>query len=121
MPKQKILICDDSEGLRESLKLILEDDYKLILACDGEEAVQLTEKECPDLVLLDIKMPRLNGIEALKEIVRLRPQTKVLFITGYQYTDVAKDAIQLGALDYIVKPFEAKDLKETVKKLLKKK
>lgn len=119
MSKPKILICDDSEGLRESLKLILEDDFSLIFASDGVEAVELTKKEAPNLVILDIKMPRLNGIEALKEIKRLRPEQKVLFITGYQHTEATKDAIQLGALDYIIKPFNEKDLKTAVNNILK--
>jgi len=121
MSKPKILICDDSEGVRESLKLVLEDEYQLIFACDGMEAIEAVKNQRPDLVLLDIKMPKLNGIEALKEIQQLDNKPKVLFITGYQYTDVAKDAIQLGAIDYIIKPFESCEVKETVKKLLKKK
>ncbi|MGD0336048.1 MAG: response regulator [Candidatus Omnitrophota bacterium] len=119
MPKQKILVCDDSEGVRESLKLILENDYKLLFACDGPEALKLVKSASPDLILLDIKMPKLNGIETLKEIKQIRPKTKILFVTGYQYTDVAKDAIKLGALDYIIKPFSEKDLKTAVKSVLK--
>jgi YesN/AraC family two-component response regulator len=119
MAKQKILVCDDSEGVRESLKLILEEDYKLIFACDGCEALNLIKSASPDLVLMDIKMPKLNGIETLKEIKQIKPKTKILFVTGYQYTDVAQDAIKLGALDYIIKPFSEKDLKTAVKSILK--
>lgn len=119
MPKEKILICDDSEGVRESLKLILEKDYELIFASDGLEAIEKVKRKSPALVILDIKMPKLNGIEAIKQIQQLENKPKVLFVTGYQYTDAAKEALELGALEYIVKPFEAKELKETVKKLLK--
>jgi len=120
MAKQKILICDDSEGVRESLKLILEKDYELIFASDGLEAIEKVKRKSPALVILDIKMPKLNGIEALKEMKKLIPNIKALFVTGYQYTDAAKDAVLLGALDYIVKPFKAQELKAAVKKILKK-
>ena len=119
MAKQKILVCDDSEGVRESLKLILEDDYKLLFACDSCEVLNLVKSSSPDLVLMDIKMPKLNGIETLKEIRQIEPKTKILFVTGYQYTDVAQDAIKLGALDYIIKPFNEKDLKTAVTNILK--
>ena len=119
MAKEKILICDDSEGARESLKLILENDYKLIFACDGLEALNLIKSASPDLVLLDIKMPKLNGIETLKELRQIKPKTKILFVTGYQYADVAQDAIKLGALDYIIKPFGEKELKTAVKSILR--
>ncbi len=116
--KKKILICDDSEGIRESLKLILEDDFELTFAKDGLEAVEFVEQKPFDLALLDIKMPRLNGLEALKQIRKIKPDLKVLFVTGYQSTDVAKEAIKLGANDYIIKPFSSQELKETVQKIL---
>ena len=120
MEKERILICDDAEGLRESLRLILEDEYELFFACDGYEAIELVKNEPIDLVLLDIKMPRLNGIETLKAIQGIKQEIKVLFVTGYQYTEIAKDAIQLGAQDYIIKPFSTQEIKTAVKKILKK-
>ncbi|MDP2941371.1 MAG: response regulator [Candidatus Omnitrophota bacterium] len=120
MAKKKILICDDSEGVRESLKLIFEDSYELIFADDGFEAIVAAKKEAPDLVLMDIKMPGLNGIEAIKEIHKLNPKTKIICVSGYQYTESARQALQEGAADYIVKPFEEEDIKEVVKKVLKK-
>ncbi len=121
MKKPKILVCDDSEGVRESLKLILEDDYRLDFASDGYQAWEIIKVSPPDLVLLDIKMPRLNGIETVKKIRELNPKIRVLFVTGYQYTDVAKNATQLGAQDYIIKPFTPEELKKAVQKLLKEK
>lgn len=119
MAKQKILICDDSEGVRESLKLILEDDYDLAFACDGNEAVDCIKKNPPQLAILDIKMPKLNGIDALKKIQESNPGIKVLFVTGYQYAEAAKGALKLGAYDYIVKPFNPQEIKSAVKKILK--
>ncbi len=118
MDKKKILICDDSEGVRESLKLILEDEYTLAFANDGFEAIVAVKKESPDLVLMDIKMPGLNGIEAIKEIHKFNPKTKIICVSGYQYTESARQALQQGAADYIVKPFEEKEIKEVVKKVL---
>ncbi|MEK6564207.1 MAG: response regulator [Candidatus Omnitrophota bacterium] len=121
MAKEKIVICDDNEGVRESLRLILEDNYQLAFADNGFAAIEQVKNDSVSLVLLDIKMPRLNGIDTLKEILKIKPKTKVLFVTGYQYTDAAKDALKNGALDYIVKPFEPQELKDAVKKALDKK
>ena len=119
MPKHKILICDDSEGVRESLKLILKDEYELLFACDGNEAVRVTETESPELVLLDIKMPGPNGIETSKQIKKIKPKTKILIVTGYQYANTTQNAAQNGIIDYIIKPFEPEALKQTVKRILK--
>ncbi len=121
MKKTKILICDDLESIRESLKLILEDDYELLFAKDGFEAIELINKEPIDLALLDIKMPKLNGIDALKKIRETKPEQKVLFVTGYQSMEVAQEAVQLGASDYIIKPFTSQELKSAVNRVLAKK
>lgn len=121
MEKKKILICDDLESIRESLKLVLEDDYELLFAKDGYEAIEFIQREPFDLALLDIKMPKLNGIEALKEIHKIKPEQKVLFVTGYQSMEVAQEAVQLGASEYIIKPFSSQELKSAVAKALSKK
>lgn len=118
MGKQRILICDDERGVRDSLKLILETEYHLIFATDGQEALEMIRKEPVDLAILDVKMPRLNGMETLRELKQLNPAPRVLMITGYESSDVAGEAIQAGADDYLTKPFERDTVREKVRALL---
>ena len=119
--KQKILICDDEEGIRESLKLILEDDYELILTDGGEQCLDCLKnaKDIP-MVLLDIKMPRNSGLEILAEIKQNYPQIKVIIITGYKSVETAAEATRLGASGYIVKPFKSDEILETVRRNVRK-
>ena len=118
--KASILICDDERGIRESLKLILEKDYALDYVTHGKEAVEYVKKHPPDLVIMDIKMPHMNGLDALRRIRRACPRVRILMITGYESSDVAAQAIQLGANDYLTKPFEREKVWEKVEALLKK-
>ncbi len=120
MENKKILIVDDEEGIRESLKLILGDHYNLILTEDSEQAL-----ECVDnakdigLVLMDIKMPKMNGLEVLSEIKKKCPDLKVIIVTGYKSVETATEAVRLGASGYIVKPFKSEEVLATVKSALK--
>ena len=85
MKSQKILICDDEECIRESLKLILADHYDLILTENGEQCLEVLEKSKDiGLVLIDIKMPKVHGLEILKKIKEKRPDLKVVIVTGYK-------------------------------------
>ena len=120
MSKQKILICDDEEGIRESLKLILSDHYDLILTENGEQCLECIEKaKDVGLVLIDIKMPRVNGLDILSQINKKRPDLKVIVVTGYRSVETATEATRLGASGYIVKPFKSKEILETVKDTFK--
>lgn len=113
--KKKILICDDEEGIRESFKLILGDKYDLVLTCNGRDCLEALKKNNSiPLVLLDIKMPKQNGLEVTKEIKRLSPSTKVIVVTGYASAEIAQEAITCGADDYIPKPFESKEILKKV-------
>jgi len=118
MEKKKILVCDDEEGVRESLGLILENDYDLLFASSGPEAIKKVREETPDAVFLDIKMPRMNGLETLKEIKKVAPDVKVIIATGYKSVEVAKEVIKHGALSYILKPFESEQVLSTLKRAL---
>jgi len=119
MKKPKILICDDEEGVQESLALILEMDYESIAVNDGREALdKLKQDNEIKIVLLDIKMPKSNGLEVLKEIKNLRSDIAVIMITGYQTTEMATEAIKLGALDYIIKPINSAAILSSVNKAL---
>ena len=114
--KKKILICDDEEGIRESYKLILGEQYDLIFACSGKECIEkLKDAQNISLVLMDIKMPKQNGLEATREVKRLYPHIKIIVVTGYSSAEIAQEAITAGASDYIVKPFESKEI---VKKIV---
>ncbi len=118
MKKASILICDDQSGIRESLKLILENDYALDFAHHGQEAVDYLKSKTPDLVILDIKMPHMNGLDALRDIRQANARVRILMITGYESSDVAAQAVQLGANDYLTKPFKREEVREKVSSLL---
>ena len=116
---QKILICDDEENIRETFKLILGDTYNLFLVNSGEQALYTLENNNDiKMALLDIKMPKVNGMDVLKEIKSRFPHVKITMVTGYRSVETAAEASRLGASAYIVKPFKAEDILETVKKNL---
>ena len=118
MPKQShkpvVLICDDEEGIRESFKLILEDQYDLRFTHNGLEALELLRTLSPNLMLLDIKMPKQHGMEILKQVKQMKPGLPVIIVTGYQSVEMAQEALKLGASDYIPKPFESKQILKAV-------
>lgn len=120
MANPKILICDDELGVRESLKLILEEKYDISTVEDGNECLKqvLTDSQI-EAVLIDIKMPRINGLEVLKQIKSANPKVKVIVVTGYRLVETAQEAIKCGASDYIIKPFAGKDILMAVEKALK--
>ena len=116
----KILIADDSAFMRTVLKDIVSDsnwkDAQVIEAGDGEEAVSKFNQEKPDLVLLDIVMPKKDGIEVLKQIGSIAHAVVIVSSVGQDKT--IEDAKALGAKQYIVKPFDAKQVIETLNSLL---
>lgn len=114
----RILIVDDEEGVRESFKLILE-DYNLDFALNSLQAIEKIQKSAYDLALLDIKMPKMNGLELLKNIKKLKPSLPVIIVTGYQSVETAQEALKNGASDYIPKPFESSDILDAVQKQLR--
>ena len=119
MANSKILICDDEEGIRESLKLVLGDHYNLVAVDSGDMAVEvLSRSKEIKLMLLDIKMPKTNGLDALQEIKKKFPHVKIIMVTGYKSVETAAEATRLGASGYIVKPFKSEEILETVKKNL---
>lgn len=117
---QKILICDDEEGVRESLKLILSDHHDLVIVDGGQQAMHALEhtKEI-GLAFLDIKMPKVNGLDVLTEIKSKYPKVKIIMVTGYRSVETAAEATRLGACGYIIKPFKSEEILEAVKKHLK--
>lgn len=118
--KPTILICEDEEGVRESFKLILEDSYDLKFAHNAIEAMSLLKSVSPSAMLLDIKMPKISGLDALKDIKKMKPKMPVIIVTGYQSAEMAQEAIRLGASDYIPKPFESKQIKKALEHVVEK-
>jgi DNA-binding NtrC family response regulator len=118
MPNEEtILVVDDEIGLRESLRMILKPLYEVHTATAGEEALQFIQDNHVDLVLLDLNMPGLSGFGVLKAIKDFRPDIEVIIITGYKSLENAKEAIRLGAEDFIPKPFNVADILAIVAKI----
>ncbi len=116
MSSPKILIVDDELGPRESLRMILQWDYDVVMAEGGRSALAVLEKENYDLVILDIRMPDINGIDLLAEIKQIAPDTEVVMITAYASVETAANALRYGALDYLIKPFQADAVRDAVEK-----
>jgi len=103
----KLLIIDDEEGIRKVLTLSLENDgYDVSAAAGGEEGIELFKKESPSIILTDIKMPGIDGIETLKKIKELNPDAEVIMITGHGDMDLAIEALKLDASDFLNKPIK---------------
>lgn len=118
MAMRTILVCDDEDIVRSSVRLVLEKQYQLVFAKDGEEALKQFHAQPVDLILLDMKMPKLDGLGVLKDLMTRKPLPRVLILTAYDSVEVAQRATQLGALDYVTKPFERQDLLDAVDRAL---
>lgn len=122
MPSIKILVCDDHVAIRESIKLILgKESYSLFFASDGREAIEKTRHLRPDIVILDIKMPKMSGLDAIEKIKSINPACGIIIISGYEQPEVIKEALRRGAADYLPKSFSGKQLKDSIKAMLNKK
>jgi len=106
MPKSRILVVDDEVAIRESLRMTLEyEGYECILAATGQEALSLAEREAPDLVLLDVKMPGMDGIDVLERLRAMNDALPVIVVSGHGTISTAVEATKKGAFDFIEKPF----------------
>lgn len=117
--KTKILIVDDEDSHRIMLRAVLKDEgYEVAEAADGSEAVHAIEQEPFDLVLLDVRMKTMDGIEALNEIRKISPLIPVLIMTAYASVKTAVEALKAGAFDYLTKPLDIEELKILIEKAL---
>ena len=114
--KYKVLVVDDELGCRESLRLILGDKYQVTTLENGKTALEYIVAERPDMVLLDILMPHMDGIEVLRQIRELSLDTEAAIITAYASIENARDALRYGASDYLIKPFNKEDVEKIVEK-----
>lgn len=119
--KEKILIADDDVFIRDILKSMLEEEYQVIEASDGEEAIELVKKENPSLLILDYKMPKKTGIEVCRKIREdhLYLHLPIIMLTGLSELPDKVDGLDAGADDYVVKPFEAEELLARIRMVLK--
>ncbi len=117
---KKILVVDDAKIIRSKIKKVLTaHGYEIIAECDdGAKAVEAYKKFNPDLVTMDIIMPEMEGIGALEQIIAYDSSAKVIMVTAIDQRESLMKAIRLGAVDYIVKPFEDERLVSTVQKAL---
>ncbi|NLC77951.1 MAG: response regulator [Clostridia bacterium] len=116
----KILLVDDIKETRDNVKRLLSLDEELVVigeAADGESALRQVEKLKPDIVLMDINMPGINGIAACQMITRRFPQTKTIMMTVQGGDKYIQKAFQAGAKGYVIKPFTSKELIDTIKEV----
>jgi len=121
MAKKKVLIVDDEEPIRQLVSNILAKDYTVLVAIDGEEAINMARRQKPDLILMDILMPKVDGFTACSTINQ-DPATRdipVVMLTGIDYELNKKLSREIGAQGYITKPFSPEDLRATVGRFLK--
>jgi len=117
----KILIVDDEEVIRQMLsERLIAEDYQCSIAAAGKDALEQINKEEFDLILLDVRMPGKSGLEVLRESRALRPDAAVMMVTAVDDVNSAVEAMQMGALDYVVKPFGLKELVTKVAQTLQK-
>ncbi len=121
---KKILIVDDASFMRTVLKDIIKSNglaSEVFEAADGVEGVKVYQKIQPDLVTMDVNMPRADGIQALRAILKINPNAKVVMVTAIEEKHVVQDAMKLGARDYVVKPFDRSNVPLVLNKVIRQK
>jgi len=119
--KAVILIVDDEKSLRDSMQMLLSDNYEVIFASRGLEAIEKVKQFFPDLVLLDIRLPEIDGLEVLRRIKDIDPDLDVVMVTAMNTVQYAVDAMKAGAYDYITKPFDVGTISSLISKILEQK
>jgi two-component system, NtrC family, response regulator PilR len=120
--KGKVLIIEDEKSMREVLKILLEEEgYEITAASNGLAGIEYLQSDIFDLVITDIKMPKANGFEVLKQVKETSPSTVVIMITAFGTTESTIEAMKLGAYDYIQKPFKIDEIRLIIQKAFEKK
>jgi len=115
----KILIVDDDDQLRKSFtKLLREEGYHVESTASGEEGLQMVRSSSPDVVVLDVRLPGMNGLETFKVLHAADPKLPVIFMTAFSTTETAIEATKMGAFDYVLKPFDIPDMLKTIRQAL---
>jgi DNA-binding NtrC family response regulator len=116
--KWSILIVDDEFGVRESLKMLLKPYYDIYTVPDGEVALKIIKEREIHLITLDLRMPRLSGIETLREIRKINPEVPVIIVTGYGTQKDKDEALSYGVKGFISKPFNTSQIRSLIDRLL---
>jgi two-component system response regulator HydG len=116
--RKSILIVDDDIAHRTMLRILLGWEYEIVEADCGSVAIEKVRKTPLDLVLMDVCMPEINGVEALDKIKTCNPEIPVIMMTAYSSSDTAAEALQKGAYDYLSKPFDFDTLRLTIEKAM---
>jgi len=120
--KHTILVADDQKEICDIFQdALTQEGYEVLTATNGAEAVWLGEQNQPDLAILDIKMPEMNGIEVLQKLREARGDVEVIMLTGFGTLKTAKEAMRLGAYDYLTKPFDLGLVKSIIREALERK
>ncbi len=115
-PKKSILIVDDDIAHRTMLRILLNWNYEIFEADDGSVAIEKILDDSFDLIIMDVRMPNVSGLEALDAIKTLRPETPVVMMTAYGSDQIADEARKKGAFDYLPKPFDFDQLRQTIER-----
>lgn len=115
---QRILIIDDDINVSTMVRFVLEDKYDVAITTSALSAYKYISENRVDLILLDIKMPHINGIEALEEIKKICPEVIVIMMTAYDSNENRSKAKMLGAYGFIIKPFDVDDLRNYIGRVL---
>ena len=118
--KNTILVVDDEHGVRQSFNMVLKDEYNLLLAGTGQEALNIFTKNSIDMILLDICLPDSDGLELLEKFKEADPKTEIIMVTAVNEVQTAVKAIKLGAYEYIIKPFIVDDILTVIGRALEK-
>ena len=113
-PRGTLLIVDDEEGPRQSLRVVFKDDYSLLLASNGHDALELARNNKIHAAVLDIRMTGMSGTEVLEKIKAIQPSIEVIMLTAYETIDTIRQALRLGACDYLNKPFDVATIRKAV-------
>ncbi len=116
--RARVLVVDDELGPRESLRMLLKPAYQIETADNGRAALQELERFRPDVVIMDIKMPEMDGLELLRRVKQADPTIEVVMITAYASLETVRHALTHGAFEYLIKPFSRQDLEDVVRRAL---
>ncbi len=116
--KKRILVAEDTESNFMLVSFILKNDYELLWAHDGVETLEMYEKNKPDLILMDVRMPRLGGITVTSRIRETDKETPIIALTAFAFESDRNKTLESGCNDFMSKPINAKNLKEMVKKYI---
>ena len=117
---EKVLVVDDGADILKAIKVSLKDNYEVLTAENAKDALHIFRSERPAIVITDIRMPGMSGIELMKQVKAIDSAAQIIVISGHGDKETAVEAVRLGAVDFIVKPIDTKRLKRAVKRALEK-